>query len=592
MCGIFGYIGNKKEAQNIVLEGLKSLEYRGYDSWGVAVVPDSSETGQIVIKKQVGKIGNANVNDLPSGSLSLGHTRWATHGGVTQENAHPHMDCTHSIAVVHNGIVENYEEIKQNLIAKGHIFSSQTDTEVIVHLIEEYAKKLTFSEAVREAYLQLKGLSAYVAINTKERVMVAVRNGSPLVLGYGKRENFISSDPAGLIPHTRDVYYLEDGEMVEIRDNKIKVLEVKNMKIITPAIQHLTWDIVSAEKGDYPHYMLKEIHEQAGVLREIVLNPSTYLEGVVKLLKKADQIYLVGCGSSAFEAYVGSYLFSNLASIHTNVVVGSEFGSELPFLTPKSVVIALSQSGETMDLLEPLKIAKAKGAKVVAIVNVLGSSLYRLADEKILLGVGPEKAVASTKAVVGMAAQLILLAYTAIGKLEAGKEVMERASGAIAQMLLPKNSTKIKGLAKLLSTEQHIFVVGRGVSYPVALETALKIKEISYIHAEAIQGGELKHGTLALIEKGTPFIVYLPHDETYPAMLSGAMEMKARGGYMIAVSYKPHPLFDEYIEIPDIGVSTMIPGIVFAQLLSYYLATQKKLDPDMPRNLAKSVTVK
>lgn len=591
MCGIFGYIGHKKQAQQIVLEGLKSLEYRGYDSWGVAVVPDGKNQ-EIVIKKQVGKIGKANVNDLPNGSLALGHTRWATHGGVTEVNAHPHMDCHHKIAVVHNGIVENYEEIKKELIKKGHVFVSQTDTEVIAHLIEEYTKKLSFAQAVRATYLRLSGLSAFVAINTSERVMVAVRNGSPLVLGYGKGENFISSDPAGLIPHTREVYYLEDGEMAEVSEHKIMVSQIKNKRAVAPVKQHLTWDVASAQLGKYVHFMLKEIHEQSRVLHEIGLNTSKYLERVTGLLKKADRIYLVGCGSSAFEAQIGRSLFSSIADIFTNVAVGSEFSSELKFLTPKSVVVALSQSGETMDLLEPLKVAKEKGSRLITIVNVLGSSLYRLADEKILLGVGPEKAVASTKAFVGMVAQIILLAYVSSGNLLEGKRVVEMASKAVGQMLLPKSILKIKRLAKMLSRQDHLYVVGRGISYPLSLETALKVKEVSYIHAEAISGGELKHGALALITKGTPFIVYLPNDETYQAMLTGAMEMKARGGYMIAVSYKPHPIFDEYIEVKDIGVATVIPSIVFAQLLAYYLAVVKKLDPDMPRNLAKSVTVK
>jgi glucosamine--fructose-6-phosphate aminotransferase (isomerizing) len=591
MCGIFGYIGAEKQAQKIVLEGLKSLEYRGYDSWGVAVVPDDTAQN-IVIKKKVGKIGAAHVDDLPNGSLAIGHTRWATHGGVTEENAHPHLDCAKHIAVVHNGIVENYEALRLELTAKGHVFVSETDTEVIAHLIEEYSTSMSFREAVRSTHARLQGLSAYVVINSAERVMLAVRNGSPLVLGYGKGANFISSDPAGLLPHTREVYYLEDGEMAEVSESEIIVYEALSKKIITPAVQHLTWDPQSVERGAYAHFMLKEIHEQTSVLHEIGLRNAKSLERVSGILKKADLIYLVGCGSSAFEAQIGKYLFSSVAGIPAQVVVGSEFNSELPFLTPKSVVIALSQSGETMDLLEPLKMAKQQGARIVAMVNVLGSSLYRLADEKILIGVGPEKAVASTKAVVGMAAQLMLLTYAMKDNLGVCKEMIERASHAVSQMLLPKNSMIVERLAKLLSTTQHVFVVGRGISYPVALETALKIKEISYIHAEAIQGGELKHGTLALIEKGTPFVVYLPNDDTYSSMLSGAMEVKARGGHMIAVSYKPHPVFDEYIQVEDIGVGTVIPSIVFAQLLSYYLAVQKKLDPDMPRNLAKSVTVK
>lgn len=592
MCGIFGYIGDQKQAQRIIFKGLKSLEYRGYDSWGVAVVPDGEKGQKIVVKKRIGKIGNQNVLDLPNGSLAIGHTRWATHGGVTVENAHPHMDCTKCFAVVHNGIVENYEEIKKDLVAKGHKFVSQTDTEVIAHLIEEYAKKISFTEAVRETYLRLKGLNAFVTINTGERVILAVRNGSPLVLGYGKGANYISSDPAGLIPHTREVYCLEDGEMAEVGKDVVRITEIMSKKVITPAKQRLTWEVIASEKGDYPHYMIKEIYEQPRCLSDAAANTSKYLECIAGLLKKADQIYLVGCGSSAFEAEMGKYLLSNIGAIHANVAVGSEFGSELRFLTCRSVVIALSQSGETMDLLEPLKIAKQMRAKIVAIVNVVGSSLYRLADEKIFLGVGPEKAVASTKAFVGMVAQLMLLSYTTSGRLPEGRAIVGRASESVAQMLSNKNITKIRWLAKLLSKKEHLYIVGRGISYPISQETALKIKEVSYIHAEAISGGELKHGALALITDGTPFIVYLPNDETYQSMLSGAMEMKARGGYMIAVSYKPLPIFDEYIEIKDICEATVIPEVVFAQLLSYYLATLRKLDPDMPRNLAKSVTVK
>lgn len=591
MCGIFGYVGDRKNAQQVVFEGLKSLEYRGYDSWGVAVVPGQKNPG-IVVKKKVGKIGAAKVDDLPNGSLAIGHTRWATHGGVTEVNAHPQMDCSHKIAVVHNGIVENYDEIKKELIRKGHKFVSQTDTEVIAHLVEEYAKKQSFTQAVRAAYLRLKGLSAYVVIKAGERVIVAVRNGSPIVLGYGKSENFISSDPAGLIPYTREVYYLEDGEMAEIREGGITIRRIANNERINPPKQYLSWDLAAAEKGDFADYMLKEIHEQPKLLLETGVNVSKDLAKVGRLLEKADSIYLVGCGSSAFAAQIGSYLFAGLANIQVNVVTGSEFSSQIKFLTPKSVVIAISQSGETMDLLVPVKIAKQKRAKIVAIVNVFGSSLYRLADEKILLEVGPEKAVATTKAFVSTVARLILLAYQSSPSSKQGNELLVKASRVVAKILASKSITKIRRIAKFLAKSEHIYVVGRGISFPLALESALKIKEVSYIHAEGVAGGELKHGTMALITKGTPFIAYLPNDETYPEMLSGAMEMKARGGYMIAISYKPLPIFDQYIEIEDIQEATILPSVVFAQLLAYYLARELGLDPDMPRNLAKSVTVK
>lgn len=591
MCGIFGYIGHRKDSVKLVLSGLKNLEYRGYDSWGVAVVPDSGKQ-QIVVKKRVGKIGSATVNELPSGTLSIGHTRWATHGGVIEVNAHPHLDCEGNIAVIHNGIFENYEEIKEELVKKGHTFISQTDTEVIVHEIEEKQKKMEFIQAVRQTFLAMKGLNAIIVINNVDREMVVVRDGSPLVIGCGREENFLSSDPAALLPYTKEVYYLEDREMAVVRADKINVFEVDSQKIQKIAKQTLEWDSAQTRLGKYPHYMLKEIYEQPKILLQIARSSGKYIQEIANKLKKAESIYLAGCGSASYEAMMGNYLFAKIANLKTNVVVGSEFSNELKFVNKKTSVVALSQSGETMDLLEPLKIVKARGATLIAIVNVLGSSLYRLADEKILIGAGPEKAVASTKAFTAKTSELILLSYAVASRFSEGREVVERASMAVAKVLSKESIKKIQRLAKLLIKSEHLYVVGRGISYPLALESALKIKEVSYIHAEGLAGGELKHGTLALIEKGTPFIVFLPDNETYQATLSGAIEMKARGGYMIGVSSKPHPLFDEYIEIEDAGVGTVLPGVAFAQLLSYYMSVALRLDPDMPRNLAKSVTVK
>jgi len=585
MCGIFGVIGPRTNAADIVLEGLKSLEYRGYDSWGVAVVT----TNKIIVKKRIGKIGDATVADMPKSSFALGHTRWATHGGVTQINAHPHLDCTDTIAVVHNGIVENYEVLKKQLITKGHRFLSQTDTEVIAHLIEEFQKTLPFAEAVRRAFITLEGLNAVIAIDTKNRQFVAAKNGSPLVIGFGKRENYLASDAAALLSYTRTIQFLEDGEMAIIEEKNVRIQDVQTGKTKGIKKQTLDWTINQSEKSDYPHFMLKEIYEQPDVLTSIAGNVSQ-AKKLAEVIKKSYGTYMVGCGTAGYACLAGEYFFSKIAKRHVNWAIGSEFGYHLDFLTPKSLVIALSQSGETMDILESVKKAKEKGAKIAALTNVLGSTLYRLSDYKLLVGAGPEKAVASTKDFTGKLGYLILIAYTLAGRSQTGQEVIMSAVRSAKKVL--RSAQHLKNLAKKLNHKQHMFVIGRGLSYPASLETALKIKEISYIHAEGMAAGELKHGPLALVEKGVPCIAFLPNDETYGANLAGAMEMKARGGMIIGISHKPHEVFDQYIEVADAKEGTIIPNVVVAQLLAYYLSVEKGLDPDKPRNLAKSVTVK
>ncbi len=588
MCGIFGYIGNRKNASKLVFDGLKELEYRGYDSWGVAVVSKD----RIVLKKKAGKIGNANINDLPEGNLAIGHTRWATHGGVTDINAHPHLDCKGTIAVIHNGIFENYEEFKKKLITKGHKFVSQTDTEVIPHMIEDLCQKLTFPQAVRSVFLQMKGLNAVIAISTKSKSVIAVRNGSPLCIGFGKCENFLASDASALLPYTKNVYFLEDNEMTIIEENKVTVLNIKNGKRIKYKKQKLNWKLNHGEKGNYPFYMLKEIYEQPQIVSDIALNFLGQAKKVSILIKEAKGIYLVGCGTASYACLAGEYFFSKIAKKHVNFSVGSEFGYHLHFLNRESLIVALSQSGETMDILESVKKAKEKGAKIASLVNVFGSSLYRLSDYKMLIGAGPEKAVASTKAFTGMIAHLILLAYNLANRSCEGQKVLMRAVKSTKEVLSAGVVKKITTLAQKIVGKRHIYVIGRGISYSTSLETALKIKEISYIHAEGLAAGELKHGPLALIEKGTSCIAFLPNDETYGANLAGAMEMKARGGFVIGVSFKPHEVFDYYIPVADAKEATIIPNVVVGQLLAYYLTIQKGLDPDKPRNLAKSVTVK
>lgn len=604
MCGIFGYIGPNKNAPQIVLEGLKQLEYRGYDSWGVAVVPTTvilnsakdphrRKSDKIVVKKKAGKIGNATVDDLPAGTLAFGHTRWATHGGVTDVNAHPHLDCSGSIALIHNGIFENYEEVKKNLLVKGHRFVSETDTEVIAHLIEEYAKSTMFTKAVQRAFNEMEGLNAVIVIKSDERELVAVRNGSPLVVGFGDRENFLASDPAALLPHTKQVHFLEDDELAIVKDDNILIFNARTGARVRPRKQVLNWTISQTQKGKYAHFMLKEIYEQPGILSEVAADGlSREEEKIVTEIKRARGTYLVGCGTASYAALAGSYLFSKIAKQYMDAAVGSEFGYQTDFLNEKSLVLALSQSGETMDILESVKKAKRRGAIVAALVNVLGSSLYRLADYKMPLNAGPEKAVASTKALIAKLAHLTLLAYALKGRVKDGQRVLTASAKAAQAVLAQESIERIRTLAKKISQVAHLFVVGRGLSYPASLETALKIKEISYIHAEGFAAGELKHGVIALIEKGTPCLVFAPNDEAYGANLAGAMELRARGGYIIGISPKSAEVFDYYLPVPDVGEATIIPNIITGQLLAYYLTLERGLDPDMPRNLAKSVTVK
>jgi len=590
MCGIFAYIGEKKSAANIVLEGLKSLEYRGYDSWGIAVKISNNNTFKI--KKRIGKIGRANVHDLPKSNYGFGHTRWATHGGVTKKNSHPHLSCEKSIAIIHNGIVDNYEQIKNSLLKKGHKFYSETDTEVVVHLIEELRKKYSFSEAVRKAFLRIEGLNAIIVADAETKQFVAVRNGSPLVIGFGKNAKYIASDAAALLPHTKKVYFMEDNDLAIITKEDISVLNAKTgtSKNISPI--QLKWKVKQAEKGNYKHFMLKEIYQQPSIISEIANTDTSQANELATNIDESPSTYLIGCGTASYACLAGTYLLAKITKRHVNWVLASEFDYLLDLLKPNSLILALSQSGETIDILEAVKQAKIKGAKIFALVNVLGSSLYREADNKTLIGVGPEKAVASTKAFTGMLVHLILLAFSLIGEQKKAQLMLTKTLESAKKTLAPTSINYIKRLARKIKNNDHIFIIGRGLSFPAALETALKIKEITYIHAEGFAAGELKHGVIALIEKGTPCIVFLPQDETYTASLSGAMEMKARGGYIIGISDKDHEVFDYYIPVQNVGEATIIPNVIIGQLLAYYLAVFRKLDPDMPRNLAKSVTVK
>lgn len=580
MCGIFGIISSsQKDISQQVFKGLADIEYRGYDSWGLALANNNS----FHVIKEIGFLPKK--LSLPSSSLVLGHTRWATHGGVTVTNAHPHSGCDNKLVLVHNGIVENYLELKQTL--KGHEFKSETDSEVIVHLIEDQLKSQpSFKKAVAAVFRKLKGLNAVVVSDGQE--IIVCKKGSPIVVGKTVDSLVVASDPNAILPLTNNLLFLDDDQMV-VLNNKLELFWIKDLVKIEPKLQKVVWDYKSSELKKYPHFMLKEMEEQPGVLRAIAKN-SKEIEKVALKVKKAYGTYLIACGSASYSALAGVYLFSKFAKRHVNFSVGSEFSYIQDYLTPESLLIAISQSGESMDTIEPVVTAKAKKTSVVGLVNVLGSTIYRIVDYPVLLQAGMEKAVASTKALTAMFATLILLVFAVAGKRKLGNKIIIDSAKEVTSVLRRKR--EITKLADIISSAQHIYILGRGLSYPVALESALKIKEISYIHAEGFAGGELKHGVIALIDKGTPVIVYVPEDETKGAILSNAMEVKARGAYLIGVGPENNPIFDYFFEVKDVGASSVLPHMVFAQLLAYYLCLKLGHNPDKPRNLAKSVVVR
>ena len=587
MCGIFGYIGHQNAA-NIVFDGLKMLEYRGYDSWGISV----QKSEKIFTLKKSGKIGQENINKLPYGYTAIGHTRWATHGGATNINAHPHLDCNKNITVIHNGIFENYQKFKNKLIKYGHNLISQTDTEVVPHMIEDFLKNSSLENSVKKTFNKMNGLNALLVMSATDNKIVAVKNGSPLVVGFGKNENFIASDPSALTPYTKDIYYLEDNDMAIIESNKIKIIDAKSGTTKTPKKQKISWSVSQTLKDGFPDFMSKEIYEQPKIIKNLLLSDRKEISKLAEVIKSSNNVYAVGCGSAFFAALVGQYIFSEISDKFVASFTASEFKHQLKFINKKSLVLFISQSGETMDILECVKAVKKTGATISCLTNVVGSSLFTMSDHRVTLNTGPEIAVASTKALTAMITNLMLLAYKSGGEKFNKELIANKVFKSISKLLSKESVNEIKDLAWTVRKNKDIFVIGRGISYPTSLETALKIKEISYIHAEGIAAGELKHGAIALIKKGFPCIAFLPNDNTYQESLNTAIELKARGAKIIGVSYKNSAIFDHYVNVVDTGVRTILPNIIFGQIFAYYLAKTKKLDPDKPRNLAKSVTVK
>lgn len=587
MCGIFGYLGERDDALELVIKGLQKLEYRGYDSWGVATDLD----GELFVEKKIGKISEAKLEDFKDkhSGLAIGHTRWATHGGVTDVNAHPHFDPERKIAVVHNGIIENYQELRDELGKEN--FVSQTDTEVIAHLIAKYRKEYSFKEAVLKTIQRLKGRYAIVVLNMGENYLIAARRGSPLIVGIGEGEYFLASDIPAFLEYTQNVNYLDDNEMV-IVDGGVEFLNLETGAPIKKRLVNIDWQAGSAEKGEYDHFMLKEIMEQKETIHRAINQDTDEIMHIAQQIKNSRGCFLSGCGTAGKVCMAGEYFFSMIAGRHVNFAPSSEFPIYHHFLRPESLLVVISQSGETADVLEAMEAAKNKGAKVLSLVNVEGSTIARQSDFSLHIKAGPEKAVASTKAATSQMALLLLIATAMIGELQEGRRLLAEVASKINDILNPRFLTYIKNVAEAIKDHENCYIIGKAENYPMALEAAIKIQEVSYIHAEGFAAGELKHGPIALITQGTPCIALIANDEVRQDIISNTIELKARGAYIIGISPENNEVFDEWIKVPDVGVASPLVNIIPIQLLAYYIAVLRGLDPDMPRNLAKSVTVK
>ncbi len=601
MCGIIAYSGQEPAAP-ILFEGLKRLEYRGYDSAGIVTINSDSH---FELKKGIGKVLELDQRmDLRAmhGRIGIAHTRWATHGGVTDENAHPHLSNNLQIAVIHNGIIENYKDLKVMLASAGFEFRSQTDTEIVPNMVEYWMriKGKSFIDAVVSTIQSLEGNFALVILDRASRTIVGAKNGSPLVLGIGsqRKELFLASDIPAFLERTKDVVYLYDGDMVVLEDpskgrNGYEIIDFREGRgtHVSRPVQSVSWDIEHAAKGEFDHFMLKEISEQVETIQRASAQDREIIEDITRRIRKARGVFLIGCGSSYHACLSASYLFSKLAAFHINTVLASEFSAYEDFLKEDTLVIAVTQSGETIDVLDAIKTAKEKGCQIVSIVNVMGSSATQVADLSLFLNAGPEVSVLSTKTYTAQLTVLTLLAFSLAGRYEEGQRELKYLWNIVYNLTAATTRSKIKELADKLSRTDHIFVLGRGSLFATALEAALKIKEVSYIHAEAFAGGELKHGPISLINEGTPCIVFVSKD-TEKNILSNAMEVKSRGGYLIGVGSTPIEPFDYFIKVPETKELNPICQIIPIQILAYQLAVILGHDPDRPRNLAKSVTVR
>jgi len=607
MCGIFGCILKNGNAAPVIHTALKGLEYRGYDSVGTATVHEK----KLFIKKDKGKIDEVhalhNLDDLP-GRVGIGHTRWATHGAPYQTNAHPHTDCKEQIAVVHNGIIENFAELKTELEERGHVFRSKTDTEVIPHLIEEKLMEgLTLVEAVREALRQLDGSYAIAVVSIMEPdKIVCARKESPLVVGVAENALYFASDIPAFLPLTNRSVVIQDGEMVILNDEGYEIRKILDWTSVAREPEVVDWTSEMAEKQGYPHFMLKEIHEQPSCLRNTLRLQDQYLELMTTFIDRAGEVFLVACGTSHNACLASSYMFSKLALSATHPVIASEFVEQHgKSVNIDSTLLVVSQSGETADTLAAVECARQRAATLLGLTNVVGSTLTRVARVYVCQQSGPEIGVAATKTFtsqLSVLSQLALRLAKSRGKIshveiEHLEEKLEQMPDII-ERIIQTQEEKVRQLAKKYKDKQCFFFLGRGISYAVALEGRLKLMEIAYVPAIAYPAGESKHGPISLIEPGFPVVFICPKDDTHKTVIGNIMEMKARGASIIAVveegDEEIKSLADDYIEIatglPE--VLSPIPYVVPLQLFAYYMAVERKCDPDMPRNLAKSVTVK
>src|SRR5579864_5379084 len=620
MCGILGYIGPKKVVP-VIIEGLRKLEYRGYDSAGIAVV---NGAGQLEIRRAPGKLRNleeAIAKSPIEGTYGIGHTRWATHGRPTEENAHPHRDCTGQIVVVHNGIIENYLELKERLQQQGHKFVTETDTEVVAHLVEQNSKGgVPLEEAVRKSLKDLRGIYALVFISAKDpRKIVAARMGPPAVIGLGQSEYFVASDIPALLEHTREMFFLADGDIAVLTQNGVHVMDHDGRPVERPA-HHVAWDPIMAEKGGYKHFMQKEIFEQPRAVRDTLLGRISQDTGHIfldemavteKQFREFQQVRIVACGTSWHAGLAGKFMIERLARLPVEVDYGSEFRYRDPILDNKTLTVCISQSGETADTLAAQREAKLKGSPTLAICNVIGSMITREAAGTILTHAGPEIGVASTKAFTAQLTALLLLAAhlgQMRGKLtsEAAKSLLQeftRIPHKIEMILQTDESGFYENLARQFFRFTDFLYLGRGIHYPIALEGALKLKEISYIHAEGYPAGEMKHGPNALIDENLPVVVLATRDDSdpesvtrYEKSVSNIKEVKARDGIVISIATEKDHLAreasDHIIELPPAPeILAPLLEIIPLQLLAYHIAVRRGCDVDQPRNLAKSVTV-
>ncbi|HOH46259.1 MAG TPA: glutamine--fructose-6-phosphate transaminase (isomerizing) [Candidatus Cloacimonadota bacterium] len=610
MCGIVGYVG-ERNALPIVIEALKRLEYRGYDSSGTAIIHE----GILQVYKKQGKIIELE-RCLPepskcTASVAIAHTRWATHGEATEVNAHPHMDCSKELAIVHNGIIENYKLLREQLEKLGHVFVSQTDTEIVAHLIEQFQKsEATLTEAVREAMKRVEGTYGLVVISQNEpEQLIAIRKGSPIVIGIGENEHFIASDVSAIVIHTKRVIYLEDNELCVIRKDGYEVTNLQN-KPIEPKISEVDWDISAIEKGEFKHFMLKEIFEQPITIGNAFRGRINELIGTSRLgglnvpaheLRKVKQIHLVACGTSYHAALIGKYIIEDMARIPVQVEYASEYRYRNPIIPDDTLVFVISQSGETADTLAALREAKAKGATVLAVTNVVGSTIARESDGGSYIHAGSEVGVASTKAFTSQVTILSLLALY-LGRMRSLSTVqgmeyireLERIPEKVEQILA--HNDDIRKIAASIKDSSNALYLGRGVNYPVALEGALKLKEISYIHAEGYPAAEMKHGPIALIDEHMPVVAIATSDPLYDKIYSNLQEVRARRARLITIvtegDTELEKISEHVIKIPD-TLTNLQPllSVIPLQLIAYHVADLRGLDVDQPRNLAKSVTV-